>query len=535
MYYNYTHDYNDIYSLNIGQSPSLNFKFYDEDNNTWVYNLTPTLVNSNLNINQEGYYYRTYNATDGLFYDITFRVVFKVGNPTSGPRTPIESVGYLYDDPIWKDLLTEYTVLDNGVTRTSIITSDEQGNPETITNFKYNDVVYNHADFEFEGRDLVGIKVYSDLLETNLVANIEYKYNDNGYRIQKTINSQVIDYTLSGDKVLYETDGTYGILFTYDVDGSLISFNYDNNINDTIDGVEYIYIRDILGNITKVVDIQGNIIVEYWYDAFGNITKIEDNSSNDEISSINPYTYRGYRYDSEISMYYLNSRYYNPEMGRFINADGLLGEQGNILSHNMFTYCANNSILYQDPSGESFILACIAIGAIAGGIIGGITAYNNNGDILAGIFTGMLLGAAVGAVIGLGGAAISAGIKSVIHKFIADYTAYSLYGKAFGEIEDYVVAFAFGGLTKGLKIGGYKKLLLNSFGRALVDQGTEMLLHNESFDFGKFSVDTLRRGMSYGLPEGSRSLFKGVISGAYDKFSKEGYLSYPKEYINISF
>ena len=76
---------------------------------------------------------------------------------------------------------------------------------------------------------------------------------------------------------------------------------------------------------------------------------------------------------------------------------------------------------------------------------------------------------------------------------------------------------------------------MNSFGRALVDQGTEMLLYNESFDLGKFSVDTLRRGMSYGLPEGTRSFFKGVISGAYDSYRKEGNLSYPKEYINISF
>gem|GEM_PF-5248179 len=78
------------------------------------------------------------------------------------------------------------------------------------------------------------------------------------------------------------------------------------------------------------------------------------------IAAINSYTYRGYRYDSEIGMYYLNSRYYNPEIGRFINSDGLLGLEGDILTTNMYAYAVNNPIMNIDPSGYIGFLGIFA-------------------------------------------------------------------------------------------------------------------------------------------------------------------------------
>ena len=74
----------------------------------------------------------------------------------------------------------------------------------------------------------------------------------------------------------------------------------------------------------------------------------------------NPYRYRGYRYDTETGLYYLNSRYYNPEWGRFINADALAGQVGELLSHNVFAYCQNNVANMGDPSG--FMMVCITDG-----------------------------------------------------------------------------------------------------------------------------------------------------------------------------
>ena len=127
------------------------------------------------------------------------------------------------------------------------------------------------------------------------------------------------------------------------------------------------------------MDINGEVVVQYYYDAYGNITNIDYEAGYSTVANINPYRYKGYRYDSEINMYYLNSRYYNPEISRFINADGLLGEIGNIQSTNMYAYCANNPVMYSDISGEFPILAILAVTAIVGlGLtIAGVASDNN--------------------------------------------------------------------------------------------------------------------------------------------------------------
>jgi hypothetical protein len=185
-------------------------------------------------------------------------------------------------------------------------------------------------------------------------------------------------------------------------------------------------------------------------------------------------------------------------------------------------------VMYTDISGEfPVLITLIIVGALVGGTIGGVSSYNNGQDVMSGIVTGALIGGAVGAVVGLGSPAMLAGFKSVAHKAVADYTAYTLYGKSFGGFEDYAVAFAFGGLTRGLNINGTSKMVLNSVGRALIDQGTEMSLHGEKFNLGKFGIDVFRRSVAGGLPSGSSALFKGVISGAYDQYSKQRYISNP--------
>ncbi|MGD9909854.1 MAG: RHS repeat-associated core domain-containing protein [Candidatus Izemoplasmatales bacterium] len=196
---------------------------------------------------------------------------------------------------------------------------------------------------------------------------IRYKYNDQGYRTSKAfytfsgytpVLTETVTYELIDDKVIYETNGTYGILFTYDFDGTLISFNYDSNVNDQYAGTEYFYLRNQMGDISHIVDSFGNVVVHYVYDAYGNIT---NQTPNQTIGDINPYRYRGYRYDEELSWYYLNSRYYTPEVGRFINADGLLGQFGDILSTNMFAYCANNPVMYTDSDGEFAIFVFLIV------------------------------------------------------------------------------------------------------------------------------------------------------------------------------
>lgn len=112
-------------------------------------------------------------------------------------------------------------------------------------------------------------------------------------------------------------------------------------------GVKYYYVYDVLGNVVKLLDSNGTIVAEYAYDAYGNL---DSSITLTTIGSKNPYRYKGYRFDEETGLYYLNSRYYNPETGRFINADGVI-DTGGILGKNMYTYAHNNPVMFVDPSG----------------------------------------------------------------------------------------------------------------------------------------------------------------------------------------
>ncbi|MDD3191582.1 MAG: RHS repeat-associated core domain-containing protein, partial [Bacilli bacterium] len=195
---------------------------------------------------------------------------------------------------------------------------------------------------------------------------------------------------------------------------TLISFHYDNNINDAADGEEYFYIKNQQGDITAIVNNIGVVQVEYRYDGWGNILSVDTPSGSTLDPSINVYTYRGYRYDYETSLYYCNSRYYNPEWGRWLNADDVSYlDPSSVNGLNLYAYCNNNPVMYYDPDGHLalftlFLISSIVIGAAVGGGISGYTSYKagERGLDLAGdIIGGALMGGALGAAMALGGAA----------------------------------------------------------------------------------------------------------------------------------
>ncbi|WP_346848696.1 RHS repeat-associated core domain-containing protein [uncultured Clostridium sp.] len=116
-------------------------------------------------------------------------------------------------------------------------------------------------------------------------------------------------------------------------------------LNDT---EEYFYIRNAQSDIIGIINSIGKQVVSYTYDTWGKLISI---TGDKVLGEKNPYRYRGYRYDTETGYYYLQSRYYNPEWGRFINIDALGGDVGALLSHNIFAYCNNNPVTSKDPSG----------------------------------------------------------------------------------------------------------------------------------------------------------------------------------------
>ena len=107
-----------------------------------------------------------------------------------------------------------------------------------------------------------------------------------------------------------------------------------------------------------ILDDAGATVVEYTYDAWGNILSTSG-SLSDTLGKTNPLRYRGYVYDEETGLYYLQSRYYAPQMGRFINADALIATGQGLLGNNMYAYCNNNPVCYEDPAG-TICMICIS-------------------------------------------------------------------------------------------------------------------------------------------------------------------------------
>ena len=184
--------------------------------------------------------------------------------------------------------------------------------------------------------------------------HIKYSYNTEGIRTKKETEEGTTEYSLIGSKIMkmekVTSSGKITMYFTYDQRDELQSVTESNK--------EYYYIKDITGNIIKIKDEEGNSIVEYKYDAYGKVEKtiIENNN----VSKYNPFIYKGYYYDEETELYYCNTRYYSPEIGRWISIDdvGYLDPES-VSGLNLYCYCMNDPINYCDPSGHFTIAALL--------------------------------------------------------------------------------------------------------------------------------------------------------------------------------
>ena len=135
-------------------------------------------------------------------------------------------------------------------------------------------------------------------------------------------------------------------------------------------GKWYYYEKNLQGDIVGIMNADGYKVVSYSYDAWGvpyapvYSTDSVVSAADKANAALNPFRYRGYYYDSETGYYYLQTRYYNPEWGRFINADGYINANGDILGYNMFAYCSNNPVNCVDPNGNMLIPIIIGVVAV---------------------------------------------------------------------------------------------------------------------------------------------------------------------------
>ena len=314
-------------------------------------------------------------------------------------------------------------------------------------------------------------------MDENFVQQHSYTYNASGIRISKTMTiplkqvegsavdgTMTLDYFLDGNKIISQQDVANKIFFIYGVDGIAgFSIQY-NNTEET-----YYYKKNLQGDIIGLYNSAMVLIAKYEYDAWGNhIVKYLDNSGNfvatesdfcyNDISNINrfianknPFRYRSYYYDFETGLYYLNSRYYDPEIGRFINIDDIsvLSETQDILNGiNLFAYCQNNPVMFDDETGYFFwflfIIAIIGSAVISAGadiITQGITKGWDNinwGQVGWSAFTGALSGVLMASGVGALGMALIGGAIGFV-----DSVGYQLVGGAsLSEINWLQVAFS---------------------------------------------------------------------------------------------
>ena len=121
-------------------------------------------------------------------------------------------------------------------------------------------------------------------------------------------------------------------------------------------GVKYHYIHNSHGDIVGIIDAAGNLVVEYKYDAWGKPLSVAGTLKT-SLGRLSPFRYRGYVYDEESGLYYLRSRYYNPVVGRFANADVIQASYSSMLQYNLYCYCLNNPAIYADSEGRFALLA----------------------------------------------------------------------------------------------------------------------------------------------------------------------------------
>ena len=175
------------------------------------------------------------------------------------------------------------------------------------------------------------------------------------------------EYLTQSGKVVRETIttsmDTTTLDFFYDESGRPFAFNY------SVDGSDfetYYYILNLQGDVVQIIDEGGVPQAEYVYSPWGEIISAEG-----DLAEVNPLRYRGYYYDSETGFYYLQSRYYDPENHRFINADSYASTGQGFLGVNMFAYCNNLPVILHDSNGEFPSLLIVIPIVIIAGLLGG--------------------------------------------------------------------------------------------------------------------------------------------------------------------
>ena len=252
---------------------------------------------------------------------------------------------------------------------------------------------------------------------------VDFAYDSDGKRVKKTSGNTETKYyyngsTLSG--LVRTTTGNTGttkttVQFVYDAEGKPFLLRLNGK-------TDYFYLYNGLGDVVGLVDSSNQVVVRYQYNSWGKVTSTQD-TSGVSLATLNPFRYRKYVYDPETGLYCLGSRYYDPEVGRFVNADDtdvIFAKPQELGSKNLYAYCDNNPVAREDYAGE-FPIPCI-VGAVVGAVVSGFSYVLSSGGEIDGVelAKSCLVGAVSGALAPLGGnflkaAAVINGVNTAIN------------------------------------------------------------------------------------------------------------------------
>ena len=334
------------------------------------------------------------------------------GNIRSITKDGTVTKSFGYTNPSWPDLLTSVTA--NGTTKDVLYEGQSQtsdlptsGNPITY---------YNGKDYTFtwtKGRQLASATVDGK--------QVSYTYDMSGVRTSKTVNGTTYNYTTLSGKVMRQQWGNKSLEFIYDDGNQPFAMIYNDGSTTTL----YYYVLNAQGDVIALLNANGTLAASYNYGAWGNysVHGADGKKTTDPtfIGHINPLRYRGYYYDRETRLYYLQSRYYDFANCRFINADTFATTDANgFLSANMFAYCENNPVNNIDVAGSISELAFMAIRAGIGAFCAGFSAYATGASTL-----DIIIAAGTGAFTAVSKSNLAVTIVSAIN---ALKTAVDVYG-----------------------------------------------------------------------------------------------------------
>lgn len=340
-------------------------------------------------------------------------------------EAPRKSDTFEYQTGGWRDQLRFY----NG----QAITYDAMGNP----------IQYRGMQMEWEqGHQLKHI--------TGVGLDMYCRYNDSGKRIRKTVNGVTTDFYLDGSAILMQTssDGSR-IDFFYDDKGNVFAMKYQNEM--------YFYRKNLFGDILGILDSHGTELVKYEYNSWGKLLNLTDYSSNG-LGRKNPFRFKGYYYDEELGMYYLNSRYYDPEVGRFISPDttDILEVQDDLYDKNLYAYCDNNSVMRIDSSGAVWHLAVGAVVGVATQFVAdvgiGLATGSSFGEVISSLSLVDYAAAAIGGAIAASGIGFAGAVVANATLGGTTYLANCSYKGVKANKKDFIASTVIGGVAGA--IGG---------------------------------------------------------------------------------